>query len=1125
MSKAGSLLRASLSTILLAGTVASAATPTTTTLTVTSSAGAVTSVSSGTVVTLTATVNPTTVGQVSFCDATATYCTDVHLMGTAQIAGDGTATLRFVPGLGNHSYKAVFMGTVSSSASASADSALQVTGKSPSTTNLSVVGANGNYTFTGTVLGVAPLASPVITGTLTIQDNTADNAVLATVPVSGTNGGNLSIVTPPGPLTGFSISPLTAVGDFTNDCFQDLVFLQGNDVIVVPGGGNGVLSQYPIDNLQTASLGDVTSLTPVDFGTGGLSLVIGSPSKILVLYGGGTGHFSTQPAITSTNATYGVVAGDANHDGRPDLIVPNFSNQTVDILLNNGDRTFANPTSISASNPISVVLGDFTGDSNTDIVVLEPSSSSPSSTNSFNVQIFTGDGTGAFQPLANLSIQGACCDATTMIPGDFDRDGKLDMAVPTTAYNAGVSLGAQVLVYSNLGDGMMQLVGNSTLFNHPDPINYAYGISVADFNGDGIADITWQADPNDSFIEIGDGHGSFSTSTPLPGTPSFSVGRIGVADFNGDGYADVPIVNINNSPVVVAVITPSNSFTTTQSNFSVPGTDTHQLQAVYSGDDNYSSSLSDPVSVAASSGSASTLSLSANPTTSVYGHQVALTATLSPRSAGGHSTDGELITFAANSTVLGTAPLSNGVAVLNTTSIPPGFSTLQAGYAGDVYLAASTSPGIFFTTTGFANLTFNVANHTYGSGPFMVSATSDSSGAITYSVVSGPATIVGSTVTVSGIGTLTLLASQAATDNYPATTKSTSFVVMPAPLTITANSTARVFGTANPTFTGTVLGMVNGDTFTESFTTLATAASIVGGYAVIPSVTGANLANYVVTPTNGTLTITQAGTATTLALSNQNTVFTAKVASISTGIPTGTVTFLVGQTAIGSGTLDINGNASYTASAAPTGNVVISAQYGGDVNFTQSAAPPILLLTAAPDTTGLSVAQSGAATDKITFSSISGYTGTVQLSCANLPPNTTCTFQPTSLTFGAGSQTASTNVTITTGTTAQAFLAAPTLGGNSGVLAAFGAPGLFVLCLIRRRGAGRSIPNNVIFSLLLLVCTATLMTACGSGSSTTSNSTTPTSPTTKTGTYTINVNATGSSGLTQSVPLTLTVHQ
>jgi hypothetical protein len=40
---------------------------------------------------------------------------------------------------------------------------------------------------------------------------------------------------------------------------------------------------------------------------------------------------------------------------------------------------------------------------------------------------------------------------------------------------------------------------------------------------------------------------------------------------------------------------------------------------------------------------------------------------------------------------------------------------------------------------------------------------------------------------------------------------------------------------------------------------------------------------------------------------NQNTVFTAKVASIATGIPTGTVTFLVGQTAIGSGTLDING--------------------------------------------------------------------------------------------------------------------------------------------------------------------------------------------------------------------------
>src|SRR5882724_5121693 len=99
---------------LFAGVPAFAA-ATTTTLSVTSGGSAVTTVVSGSVVTLTATVNSgagaVTTGLVNFCDATATYCTDVHILGTAQLTSAGTATQRFVPGIGSHSYKAVFVGT------------------------------------------------------------------------------------------------------------------------------------------------------------------------------------------------------------------------------------------------------------------------------------------------------------------------------------------------------------------------------------------------------------------------------------------------------------------------------------------------------------------------------------------------------------------------------------------------------------------------------------------------------------------------------------------------------------------------------------------------------------------------------------------------------------------------------------------------------------------------------------------------------------------------------------------------------------------------------------------------------------------------------------------------------
>ena len=71
----------------------------------------------------------------------------------------------------------------------------------------------------------------------------------------------------------------------------------------------------------------------------------------------------------------------------------------------------------------------------------------------------------------------------------------------------------------------------------------------------------------------------------------------------------------------------------------------------------------------------------------------------------------------------------------------------------------------------------SIPNQTYGVAPFTVVATSNSTGAITYSVVSGPATIAGNTVTLTGAGTVTLQASQTAAGGYTGATVSTSFSV------------------------------------------------------------------------------------------------------------------------------------------------------------------------------------------------------------------------------------------------------------------------------------------------------------------------------------------------------------
>ncbi|MHB8520886.1 MAG: immunoglobulin domain-containing protein [Limisphaerales bacterium] len=108
-------------------------------------------------------------------------------------------------------------------------------------------------------------------------------------------------------------------------------------------------------------------------------------------------------------------------------------------------------------------------------------------------------------------------------------------------------------------------------------------------------------------------------------------------------------------------------------------------------------------------------------------------------------------------------------------------------------------------------------------------------------------------VTVTG---LTLSGADAG--NYTLTQPSLSANISAAALTVTADNASRVFGTANPIFTGTIVGIQNNDNITATYTSSATAASTVGTYAIVPALVDpdGNVPNYNVTLNNGQLTIT-----------------------------------------------------------------------------------------------------------------------------------------------------------------------------------------------------------------------------------------------------------------------------
>jgi hypothetical protein len=86
------------------------------------------------------------------------------------------------------------------------------------------------------------------------------------------------------------------------------------------------------------------------------------------------------------------------------------------------------------------------------------------------------------------------------------------------------------------------------------------------------------------------------------------------------------------------------------------------------------------------------------------------------------------------------------------------------------------------------------------------------------------------TVPTAGTDSESVTFTPADTTDYKTATGTSPLTVTGQTLTVTANDATKVYGTANPTFTGSVTGAVNGDTFAESFSTTATTTSDVGTY-------------------------------------------------------------------------------------------------------------------------------------------------------------------------------------------------------------------------------------------------------------------------------------------------------
>jgi hypothetical protein len=272
-----------------------------------------------------------------------------------------------------------------------------------------------------------------------------------------------------------------ATADFNHDNKADLVV--GHDlaggpsvVSILLGNGSGGFSGPTTFNIDISNEPSKV-IIPGNFdGDNNVDLIVmldtfSNGTNIKLLRGNGTGGFGPPSLVTSTGWTTWIDSGDFNGDGKTDLALANFFPAVVNLLLNDGNASFAaSGTSVPIPDKVSYLrVADLNNDGRPDLITAH---SEPNLVQAF---LNNGSGFNSSQGPTALTAPGAVTVA------DFNGDTFPDLAINT-----------------NVAAGNIEVLTGDGLGNFGAPLfftsgGYAADILAADFNADGKPDI---ATPN-----------------------------------------------------------------------------------------------------------------------------------------------------------------------------------------------------------------------------------------------------------------------------------------------------------------------------------------------------------------------------------------------------------------------------------------------------------------------------------------------------------------------------------------------------------------------------------------------------------------------------------------------------
>jgi len=337
---------------------------------------------------------------------------------------------------------------------------------------------------------------------------------LSGVLLTNLNGFNEALNLNNAGLATYGVTRLQANGNLTN-----IGSVQSGEIHATMGGTFAAKVDYTVGNSPfSVAMGDLN-------GDGVQDLVASnySNNSVSVLLNNGNGTFATKADYATGSSPYFVTVGDLNGDGKLDIVTPNNGTTTISVLLNNGNGTFgAKVDYTTGSSPKAVAIGDLNGDGKADLAVANSSSA---------LSIFMNKGNGTFAAKVDYTTGST---PFSVAIGDLNGDGRLDVV---TANNGTTTVSA----FLNKGDGTFAIKADYTVGGSP------YSVAIGDLNGDGKADLATANGGTSASVLINNGNGTFATKVDYTtGSLPYSIA---IGDINGDGKADLGVANYTSNTI------------------------------------------------------------------------------------------------------------------------------------------------------------------------------------------------------------------------------------------------------------------------------------------------------------------------------------------------------------------------------------------------------------------------------------------------------------------------------------------------------------------------------------------------------------------------------------------------